>query len=359
MRQLPGHSLGDLAARFGCLVQGDPATRVTRVASLQEAGADAVVFVMRGKYLPLLAQTRAGAVIVAPEHAAKCTMPALVTKNPYALYARIASLLHPPEAAAAGVHLLAIVDSTAHIDPSASIGADCVIGPDVRIGAGVVLGPQCVVMRGATIGAGTRLVARVTLCDRVSVGERCELLPGAVIGSDGFGWAPDSGGWVKIPQLGSVQIGNDVAVGANTTIDRGTLNDTVIEDGVKLDNLIQIAHNVRLGAHTAIAACTGIAGSTRVGKHCLIGGKVGIADHVEICDHVTLLAMTAVNRSILAPGTYSSTIGFEEVTRFRRNAARFRQLDEMAKELRQMKAHGMEPTDATKGKTADLGAARN
>jgi UDP-3-O-[3-hydroxymyristoyl] glucosamine N-acyltransferase len=353
MHQVPGYSLGDLAARFECLMQGDPATRVTRVATLQEAGPDAVVFIMRAKYVPLLARSRAGAVIIAPEHAAKCTMPALITKNPYAVYARIASLLHPMEAAPAGAHPSAIIDPTAHIDPSASIGAGCVIGPDVHIGPGVVLGPQCVVMRGAKIGAGTRLVARVTLCDRVMVGERCELLPGAVIGSDGFGWAPDSGGWVKIPQLGSVQIGSDVAIGANTTIDRGTLNDTVIEDGVKLDNLIQIAHNVRVGAHTAIAACTGIAGSTRVGKHCLIGGKVGIADHVEICDRVTLLAMTAVNRSILAPGTYSSTIGFEEVTRFRRNAARFRQLDEMAKELRRMKAHGTEPADATEDETAD------
>jgi UDP-3-O-[3-hydroxymyristoyl] glucosamine N-acyltransferase len=204
-------------------------------------------------------------------------------------------------------------------------------------------------MREAIVSAETRLVARVTLCEGVCVGERCILHPGAVIGSDGFGMAPDRGAWVKVPQLGSVEIGNDVEVGANTTIDRGTLGDTVIEDGVKLDNQIQIAHNVRIGSHTVIAACVGIAGSTTVGKHCLIGGKAGIADQLDICDCVTILAMTAVGGSIRMPGTYSGTIGFAEVSRFRRNAARFRHLDEMAKDLRRVKLLTSAPGDSAEG----------
>jgi UDP-3-O-[3-hydroxymyristoyl] glucosamine N-acyltransferase len=182
-----------------------------------------------------------------------------------------------------------------------------------------------------------------------------------VIGADGFGMAPDRGAWVKVPQLGSVQIGNDVEIGANTTIDRGALGDTVIEEGVKLDNQIQIAHNVHIGSHTVIAACVGIAGSTTVGKHCMIGGKVGIADQVDICDRVTILAMTAVGTSIRTPGTYSSTIICDEVSRFRRNAARFRHLDEMAKDLRRVKLLTPEPGDSAEetshaGSSADVEA---
>jgi UDP-3-O-[3-hydroxymyristoyl] glucosamine N-acyltransferase len=171
----------------------------------------------------------------------------------------------------------------------------------------------------------------------VRIGERCLLHPGVVVGSDGFGNAPDNGVWVKIPQLGSVQIANDVEIGANTTIDRGTLQDTVIEEGVRLDNLIQVAHNVRIGAHTAIAAGVGIAGSTKIGKHCVIAGKAGIADNLEICDNVTVLAMTAVGGSIRTPGVYSGAIGMDEVSRFRRSAVRFRQLDDIAKDVRQLK----------------------
>ncbi len=343
MRQPAGYSLDELASRFGCVVLGDPKIRVTHVATLQDAGPDALAFVARAKYVRLLSQTQAGAVVVPPEYASNCAVAALITSNPHAVYARIASLLHAPEPAPAGAHESAIIDPRAHIDPSASIDVGCVIGPGARIGTNVVLGPHCIVMREATIGADTRLVARVTLCDSVRIGERCVLHPGVVIGSDGFGNAPDHGAWVKVPQLGSVYIGNDVEIGANTTIDRGTLGDTVIEEGVKLDNQIQVAHNVRIGAHTAIAACVGIAGSTIIGRHCLIGGKVGIGDQLEICDGVAILAMTGVGASIRTPGTYSGTIGFQEVTRFRRNAARFRHLDEMAKELHRMSSFGEAP----------------
>ena len=337
MLQAAGISLGELATRFGCIVQGDANVRVTHVATLQDADSQSIAFVARPKYIPLLDQTQAGAVIVSAEIAARCRMPALIAGNPHAVYARIASLLHPPRGAPVGVHPSATVDPTAHIDASASIGPGSIIGAGARIGRDVVVGPACVVMRGATINAESRLVARVTLCERVSVGERCLLHPGVVIGSDGFGMAPDRGAWVKVPQLGSVRVCNDVEIGANTTIDRGTLGDTVIEEGVKLDNQIQIAHNVRIGAHTAIAACVGIAGSSSIGKHCLIGGKVGIADQVEICDGVTILAMTGVGSSIHEPGVYTGHLGFDEARQFRRNAARFRHLDDLAREMRGVK----------------------
>jgi UDP-3-O-[3-hydroxymyristoyl] glucosamine N-acyltransferase len=332
-----GLSLGELAGRFGCTVQGDANVRVTHVSTLQDADEQAITFVANPKYLPDLADTHAGAVILSAQYAAQSPVPALIARNPYATYARVASVLHPVPAAPPGVHSSAVIERDVRLGAGVSIGAGCVIEEGASLGTNVVLGPQCVVMRNARIGANTRLVARVTVCADVSIGERCILHPGAIIGSDGFGNAPDNSAWVKIPQLGSVQVGNDVEIGANTTIDRGTLKDTVIEDGVRLDNLIQVAHNVRIGAHTAIAALVGIAGSTTIGKHCVIAGKVGIADQLEICDGVTVLAMTAVGGSIRKPGVYSGAIGMDEVAKFRRSAARFRQPDEMAKELQALR----------------------
>jgi UDP-3-O-[3-hydroxymyristoyl] glucosamine N-acyltransferase len=337
MSKQEAFSLAELAERFGCTVKGDASVRITHVATLAAADERAIAFVARPKYVALLEVTRAGAVILSPATAARYARTALITSNPHALFARVAALLHPMEREAPGIHESATVHETAQIDRSASIGAGCVIGANARVGANVTLGPQCIVLRGAVIGEDSRLVARVTLCERVSIGARCLLHPGAVIGADGFGFAPAEGGvWVKVPQLGSVRIGDDVEIGANTTIDRGALGDTVIEDGVKLDNLIQIAHNVHIGAHTAVAACVGIAGSAKIGKHCLIGGNAGVADHVEICNGVTILAMTAVGASIREPGTYSSTMGIQEAGRFRRNAARFRHLDEITKALREL-----------------------
>jgi UDP-3-O-[3-hydroxymyristoyl] glucosamine N-acyltransferase len=333
----PGLSLGELAERFGCSVQGNPSTRLTHVSTLEEADAQAITFIANAKYLPLLESTHAGAVILSAQNAGNSPIPALVARNPYATYARVASVLHPVPAAKPGVHPTAVVERGVRLEAGVSVGPGCLIEEGAWLGANVVLGPHCVVMRNARIAADTRLVARVTVCADVTIGERCIVHPGAVIGSDGFGNAPDQGAWVKIPQLGSVRIGNDVEIGANTTIDRGTLKDTVIGEVVGLDNLIQVAHNVHIGAHTAIAALVGIAGSTTIGKHCVIAGKVGIADQLEICDGVTVLAMTTVGASIRKPGVYSSAIGMDEVTKFRRSAARFRQLDEMAKEIRALK----------------------
>jgi UDP-3-O-[3-hydroxymyristoyl] glucosamine N-acyltransferase len=330
-------NLGELAVRFGCTVQGDGAVRVTHVATLEDADPEAISFIANPKFLPLLARTHAGAVIVSPQNAGKSPIPALVARNPYATYARVASVLHPLPAAKPGVHPTAVIERGVTLEAGVSVGPGCVIEEGASLGVNVVLGPNCIVMRNARIGDNTRLVARVTVCADVSIGERCILHPGAIVGSDGFGNAPDDGAWVKIPQLGSVRVGNDVEIGANTTIDRGTLKDTVIEDGVRLDNLIQVAHNVRIGAHTAVAALVGIAGSTTIGKHCVIAGKVGIADNLEICDGVTVLAMTTVGGSIRKPGVYAGAIGMDEVSSFRRSAARFRQLDEMAKEIRALR----------------------
>lgn len=333
---MSGYTLGQLAVRFGCELRGDPDARVVRVADLRSATPDTICFLANPKYLPHLSVTRAGAVILDAKSAAHCAVAALIAKNPHATFARVAQLLHAAVVSAPSVHPSAVMDASAQVDASASIAAQCVIGAGVKIGARVSLGPGCVVMRDASLGDDTRLIARVTICEGVSIGERCILHPGAVVGSDGFGNANDGGVWIKVPQLGSVRIGNDVEIGANTTIDRGALGDTVIEDGVKLDNQIQIGHNVRIGAHTAMAAGVGIAGSTTIGKHCMFAGKVGVAGQLDICDGVILMGRATVSGSISKPGSYSGTLGLEETNKFRRNAARFRQLDDMAKQLNRL-----------------------
>ncbi len=328
-----GATLAELAVRFGCVLQGDPAVRVHRVATLQNAAPDALAFLANSRYVRHLATTRAGAVVLEPRLAGSCPVPALLSPNPYATYARIAAELHPQQATVPGVHSRAIVDPAAEIDATASVGPNVVIEAGVRVGPRAVIGPGCVLMRGVTVGADTRLSATVTLCAAVVIGERCIVHPGVVIGADGFGLAPDAGRWVKVPQTGGVNIGNDVEIGANTTIDRGAIEDTVVEEGVKLDNQIQIGHNVRIGAHTAIAACTGISGSTTIGKRCLIAGQVGIVGHLSICDDVVITGKTMVSSSIDKPGMYSGSLPADHTATFRRNAARFRQLDSLARRV--------------------------
>jgi UDP-3-O-[3-hydroxymyristoyl] glucosamine N-acyltransferase len=307
-----------------------------RVATLEHADSQSLTFLANPRYRRFLSQTKAGAVVLDAKFAAECPVPALISKNPYATYARIAALLHPAPTAVAGKHPSAIVDSSAVIDPSAAIGALAVVGARVRIGARCSVGPGCVVLDDVTIGADTRLVANVTLCNSVVVGERCLMHPGVVIGADGFGLAPADGEWLKVPQVGGVRLGNDVEVGANTTIDRGAIDDTLIEDGVKLDNQIQIGHNVRIGAHTAIAGCCGVSGSTSIGQRCMIGGMVGIAGHLTICDDVVVTGRSFVNSSIRKPGYYSGGITVDESSRFRKNAARFHRLDELARQVRRL-----------------------
>ena len=327
-------TLGELAVRFGLTLRGDPRASVSKVATLEGADASALTFLANPKYRRFLKQTRAGVVVLDPKLADECPVPALLTKNPYAAYARIAAILYPAPRSASGIHLSAIIDPTAEIDSSASIAAHAVIGPKVKIGARSAIGPGCVLLEGSSLGSDTRLVANVTVSHLVAIGDRCLVHPGVVIGADGFGLAPDAGQWVKVPQVGSVKIGNDVEIGANTTVDRGAIDDTIIEEGVKLDNQIQIAHNVRIGAHTVVAGCTGISGSTSIGRRCMIGGQVGIAGHLTICDDVVLTGRAFVSSNILKPGTYSSGLPVEEASRFRKNAARFYQLDEFMRSLR-------------------------
>jgi UDP-3-O-[3-hydroxymyristoyl] glucosamine N-acyltransferase len=322
-------SLGELAVRYGCELRGDPDARVERVGTL-EAGPGAIGFVASRAYLPALLATRNTAVIVDARLAARSPVAALVSANPHAVFARIATALHPEPAVPAGIAATARVGEGAHIDASASVGDFCVIGAGATIGAGAVLGAMCVVGRDASIGPQTRLHPRVTVGDRVTLGPRCIVHPGAVVGADGFGNAREGEGWVKVPQLGSVRVGADVEIGANTTIDRGALDDTVIEDGVKLDNQIQVAHNVVIGAHTAIAACTGIAGSTRIGRRCMIGGGTGIGGQIEIGDDIVIAGFGMVTKSMHQPGFYSSVIPVEEVRTWRRIVGRIKRLDTLA-----------------------------
>ncbi len=339
-------TLAELAVRFGCVLQGDPAVRVVRVATLERATPDALAFLANRKHLRHLAGTRAGAVVIDPHLAEACPVPALLSANPYATYARIAAVLHPPPVVAPGVHATAAVHATAQIDPTASVGAHAVVEAGVVVGPGAVIGPGCVLLEGVVIGAGTRCTANVTLCRGVVVGDRCLLHPGVVLGADGFGLAPEDGHWVKVPQTGAVRIGNDVEIGANTTVDRGAIEDTVLEDGVKLDNQIQIGHNVRIGAHTAIAGCTGISGSTTIGKRCLIAGQVGIAGHLTICDDVVITGKSLVAGSISKPGMYSGSLSVEEAAAFRRNAARFRQLDALVRRVQRLEGATEAPAAA-------------
>ncbi len=327
-------TLGELAVRFGCTLQGDPDARISRVATIERADSESITFLANPRYKRHLAQTQAGAVVLDPKLASESPVPALLSSNPYATYARIAALLYPPPAAPAGRHPSAVVDASASVDPSASIGPNAVIEAGAVIEARAVVGPGCVVMGGARIGADTRLIANVTVYQDVIIGERCVLHAGVVVGSDGFGFAPDRGTWVKIPQVGSVRIGNDVDIGAKSTIDRGAIEDTIIGDGVKLDNQVHIAHNVNIGAHTVMAGQSGIAGSTTLGERCMIGGQVGIGGQLTLCDDVAVTGKSFVSTSIRNPGLYSGSLTVDVATRFRKNAARFHQLDEVVRRQR-------------------------
>ena len=326
-------SLGELAQRVGARLDGDPERQLRGVGSLASAGPEQLSFLASARYRRHLAQTRAAAVILRPEDAAACPVDRLLCDNPYLTYAKAAAAFAPQDIRQPGVHASAVVDPSAAVAADASVAALVVVGPGSRIGAGSFIGPGCVIGRDVGIGSDCRLVARVTLCDGVRLGDRVLVHPGAVIGSDGFGHAFDGEHWVRIPQLGSVQIEDDVEIGANTTIDRGAVEDTVVEAGAKLDNLVQVGHNVRIGADTAIAGCVGIAGSTRIGSRCRIGGGAGFNGHIQVADGVQVSFMTAVSKSLLEPGSYASTTLVERQERWRRNSARFRQLDQLARRL--------------------------
>ena len=329
-------SLGELAVRFGCELHGSPDTPIDSVAALSDAHGRAISFLANSRYRRQLAHTAAAAVVLETSAAAECPVASLVCENPYATYARIAAWLNPGPAVAPGVHASAVISAGAQIHPSAYVGPGAVIGAGASIGARAFIGPQCVIAAGVSVAEDVRLVARVTLCERVTLAARVLVQPGAVLGADGFGFAPEQGTWVKVPQLGGVRVGADVEIGANTTIDRGAIGDTVIEEGVKLDNQIQIGHNVRVGAHTIMAACVGVSGSVTIGQRCMIGGAVGIAGHLSICDDACITGVSFVSHSITRPGVYSSGIPTAEAGRWRRIVARLKRIDLWAARLKEV-----------------------
>lgn len=329
--------LTELANRIGAELS-DPgaAIEINDVCALTDANPFGVTYVSSEKFRHALRVTTAGAVILAPALAAEAPCACLLVDNPVLAFARAAELLHPRSRSPVGCHPSAVIAAGAEVHPSASVGALCVIEDGVRIAAGVEIGPHCVIQRDSLIGAETRLVASVTVCERTIIGKRVLLHPGAVIGRDGFGFARDGERWIRVPQIGRVRLGDDVEVGTNSAVDRGAIGETVVGDGVKIDNLIQIGHNVEIGDHTAMAACSGISGSTRIGKGCTIAGAVGMAGHLDIGDDVHFTGMAMVTRSFEQPGTYSSGIPAMPSADWRRNVARFRHLDEMAKRLRRL-----------------------
>lgn len=312
--------LADIVQSLGGELRGDPQRVIEGIAPLESAQPGQIAFLANPKYRQQLAASRAGCVIVGAALADEAQQrgDCIVTPDPYLYYARLTQLWKRGLGAGTGpaIHPSAVVDPEAVVDATARIG------------------PLCVVERGARIGAGTVLTARVNVGERCTVGERCILHPGVVIGADGFGFAPDKGAWVKIEQLGAVRIGDDVEIGANTCIDRGALGDTVIEDGVKLDNLIQIAHNVRIGKHTAMAGCVGVAGSATIGAHCTVGGSAGILGHLTIADHVHISSFTLVTRSIHEPGQYTGVFPIDDNASWEKNAATLRQLHKLRERVK-------------------------
>ncbi|ERI51439.1 UDP-3-O-(3-hydroxymyristoyl)glucosamine N-acyltransferase [Pseudomonas sp. NPDC077649] len=329
-------TLGQLAERLGATLRGAEGKLIAGLATLQEAGPEQLSFLANAQYRKYLAQTRAGALLLTAADAEGYAGDALIVANPYLAYAQLSHLFDRKPQAVAGVHATAVVAADAQVDPTASVGAYAVIEAGAQIGAGVSIGAHCVVGARSVIGEGGWLAPRVTLYHDVRIGKRVVIQSGAVIGGEGFGFANEKGVWQKIAQIGGVSIGDDVEIGANTTVDRGALSDTLIGNGVKLDNQIMIAHNVQIGDNTAMAGCVGISGSTKIGRNCMIAGGVGMVGHIEVCDNVFVTGMTMVTRSITEPGAYSSGTAMQPAAEWKKSAARIRQLDDMAKRLREL-----------------------
>ncbi|HLW04934.1 MAG TPA: UDP-3-O-(3-hydroxymyristoyl)glucosamine N-acyltransferase [Azoarcus sp.] len=327
--------LEDIVARFGGQLVGDGGVEIRRVATLENADDKAIAFLANPKYTAQLTETRAGALIVPPAAQHKTTLPRIVTEEPYVYFAHVSRLLNPtsrPEPGIApGAYSCSTLPASVCVAPGASIGRDVVLGE------GVIVGPGCHIGDGVEIGAGSWLNANVTIYFGCRLGANCIVHAGAVIGADGFGFARDQdGNWIKIPQIGRVVIGDDVEIGANTTIDRGTLDDTVIGNDVKIDNQVQIAHNVRVGAHTAVAGCVGIAGSTTIGRRCMIGGQAGVIGHLEIVDDVVVSAGTLVSKSIRSPGVYTASLPQQKHADWVRNFSHLRRLGDLADRIRRL-----------------------
>lgn len=322
-------SLSEIASRLGGELLGDGATKVSGIGTLQRATSDEITFLANPIYRPQLSSTQAGAVILSPADRDLTPLPRILAANPYAYFARAAALFAPTARRVPGRHHTAIVDADAEIAASAEIGPMVYIGPGAAIGERAVIHPQVHIGAHTRIGADCIVYAGSVIYHDCEIADRVIIHAGAVIGADGFGFAFDTDHWLKVPQVGRVIIGSDVEVGANTTIDRGAVDDTVIESGVKLDNQIQIGHNVRVGAHTVIAGCAAIAGSTSIGQHCKIGGGVGIVGHVDICDGVTVTARTLVTKSITEAGTYSGGLTHMGNREWLKTMAHLRRLEKL------------------------------
>ena len=326
------YQLSDLAKRTGSKLEGDDCL-IKSIAEISSAISGDIAFISNPRYVEFLSATRASALIIKPEFLAACTVPALVTDNPRLAYAKVANLLYPPKKSEPGISANAIVAESANVDKTASIAAGVVVSADARIGAGVQIEAGCVIEGDVVIGSNTRINANVTVGYGCEIGDNCIVHSGVVLGADGFGFVKDGESYLKIPQIGNVHIGNNVEIGANTTIDRGALENTIIGNGVKLDNQIQIAHGVSIGDNTVISSSTAIAGSTHIGSGCLIGGLVGIVEHLTITDNVMITGRTMVTRSITQSGSYSSSTPMDTTANWRKNSARFRRLDELAKRV--------------------------
>lgn len=329
------YSLREIVEKLGGEVAGEN-VRVSRVASLANAVSGTISFFVDTKYRSALESTGASAVIINPGNAALTDIPCIVTENPYAYFAKLSELFNPPEEFLPGIHPSAVIANSAIVPASCSIGANAVIEEHVRLGEHVVVGAGCIVGSSVEIGDYTRLHARVVIYRDCQIGQHCTFLAGSVVGADGFGYAPQDGKWVKIPQVGRVVIGDWVDVGVNTCIDRGALDDTVIEEGAKLDNLIQIGHNCQIGAHTVIAGCVGIAGSAKIGKNCRIGGAAMILGHLEVADGVTISPGSMITRSLSQTDTYTALMPFQTHDKWLKTAANLRHLPDMYERIRQL-----------------------
>ena len=329
----PSHTAHEIAERFGLQVHGDGAVAVHGVATLAHAGPGQLSFLSNPRYRAQLADSAAAIVVLRADDAEAAPGTALIARDPYVAFAKIAALFEVVPVRPPGIHPSASIDPSARIAPTAHIGPFVSIGARSVVGDGCVIGPGCVIGEDCQVGAGSELIARVTLVTRVRLGQRVRVHPGAVLGADGFGLAMDAGRWIKVPQLGGVTIGDDCEIGANACVDRGALEDTTLEEDVRLDNLVQVAHNVHIGAHSAIAGCTGIAGSAKIGRYVMLGGAVGVVGHLEICDKVVVTGKSVVRNSIHEPGEYSSGTPLTDNRTWRKNAARFKQLDALARRI--------------------------
>jgi UDP-3-O-[3-hydroxymyristoyl] glucosamine N-acyltransferase len=332
--------LSELAEQFNLKLEGDGQIMIDGVGTLAGATGTQISFLSNPAYREQLKTTQAAAVIISADDFEDCPVNALIADDPYVSYAKIAGFLDPRRPAKPGLHNTASINSTATIGRDVYIGPNAVIGPGCEIADSCSIGPGCVLVADCKLGSESRLVANVTVCEGVRIGKRCTIHPGAVIGADGFGLAFDKDHWVKIPQLGSVQIGDDCEIGANTTVDRGAIGDTLIEDDVRLDNLIQIAHNVEIGAHTVMAALVGISGSTKIGKYCIFGGRASVIGHLRIADRTTVTGNSSVTKSIDQPGTtWSCTIPAQPAREWNRTLVHLRRLEKLARRVLNLEKH--------------------